>query len=48
MATIRYSADDAICMVDDDGEFRAATQEEMGTLPLGPDLTPEEIATLAD
>lgn len=48
MATIRYSEDDSICMVDDDGEFRAPTQDEMDMLPLGENLTPEEIETLDD
>lgn len=41
--TIRYSEDASICMTDDDGVFSAPTQEEMDTLPVGDDLTEEEI-----
>lgn len=43
MATIRYSADASICIVDDNGEFRVSTQEDMDTLTVGEDLTEEEI-----
>lgn len=46
---LRYSEDASICIVqDEDGEFRAASQEDMDTLPVGKDLTDEEIALLDD
>lgn len=45
---IRYSNDAMICIVDDGGEFRVATQEDMNTLPVGEDLTREEIELLED
>ncbi len=46
-AQIRYSADGSINMVQDvDGEFRYATQHDMDTLPVGDDLTEEEIEGL--
>ena len=42
--TIRYSEDATICVTDDgDGTFSVPTQDEMDTLPVGDDLTPEEI-----
>ena len=44
--TIRYSEDATICMTDDDGHFSAPTQEEMDTLPVGEDLTEDEIEGL--
>lgn len=43
MKTIRYSADASICIVDEDGSFTVATQEDMDTLPVGVDLTDEEV-----
>lgn len=44
---IRYSADAAICIVqDEDGAFRCADQQDMDTLPVGDDLTAEEIDLL--
>lgn len=45
--TIRYSADASICIVEtEDGDFRVATQRDMDTLPVGKDLTDEEIERL--
>ena len=44
--TIRYSEDATICMTDDDGYFSAPTQEEMDILPVGEDLTEDEIEGL--
>ena len=45
---IRYSADGSICMVWRDGEpVRCPTQEDMDTLPVGPDMTDEDIEQLA-
>lgn len=46
MDSIRYSKDASICMAEVDGELVVASQEQMDTLPLGPDLTDDEIATL--
>lgn len=46
MITIRYSEDANICIVDDDGEFRVATQHDIDTLPVGDDLTEEEVEQL--
>ena len=47
MAVIRYSADSLICTVQEkDGSFRVATQEDMDTLEVGPDLTEREIQLL--
>ena len=46
MKTIRYSEDASICMVEDLDGFHAATQSEMDSLPVGEDLTDEEIAGL--
>ena len=44
---IRYSADASICIVQtSDGDFRVADQRDMDTLPVGPDLTEEEIDRL--
>lgn len=46
-AQIRFSEDGSINIVqDEDGEFRYATQEDMDTLPVGEDLTDEEIDEL--
>jgi hypothetical protein len=44
--TIRYSADASICLIDDGDQFRAPTQEDMDTLPVGDDLTEDEIASI--
>ena len=46
MKTIRYSEHATICMTDDDGHFSAPTQEEMDILPVGEDLTEDEIEGL--
>jgi hypothetical protein len=46
MKTIRYNADAEICMTDTDGQLTASTQDEMDTLPLGADLTDDEIDCL--
>ena len=44
---IRYSADATICIVETaDSDFRVATQHDMDTLAVGPDLTEEEIDQL--
>ncbi len=49
MGQLRYSPDATICIVqDDDGAFRVATQEDMDTLPVGEDLTADEVASLHD
>ena len=45
-ATIRFSEDASICMVQDGDEFRCATQADMDTLLVGDDLTTEEIEGL--
>ena len=45
-ATIRFSEDASICMVQDGDEFRCATQADMDTLSVGDDLTTEEIEGL--
>ncbi len=42
-AQIRYSAAAEICMTEDENGFHATTQREMDTLPVGADLTEEEI-----
>jgi hypothetical protein len=47
MLTIRYSTDAAINMVyDGDEPLRCPTQEDMDALPVGPDLTNDEIEML--
>lgn len=44
---IRYSADATISMVYSDGQpVRAATQHDMDTLPVGADLTADDVAGL--
>lgn len=44
---IRYSADGSICMVWADGKpVRCPTQHDMDTLPVGEDMTEDEIETL--
>ena len=44
---IRYSADGSINMVYCDGEpVRCPTDQDMDTLPVGPDLTADEIESL--
>ena len=49
MATLRYSADATVVIVQEaDGSFRVATQEDMDTLPVGEDLTDEELELLDD
>lgn len=46
---IRYSADGSVSMVYRDGEpVRCPTQEDMDTLPVGPDMTDDDIESLAD
>lgn len=45
--TIRYSPDAKVCIVElENGDFRVATQDDMDTLPVGKDLTEEEIEKL--
>jgi hypothetical protein len=45
--SIRYSADGAICMVWRDGEpLRCPTQRDMDTLPVGADMSDDEVAQL--
>ena len=48
METIRYSKDASICIVHNSktGEYSCPTQDDMDTLPVGPDLTDEEILLL--
>ena len=44
---IRFSADGAVSMVWADGEaVRVATQEDLDVLPVGDDMTDEEVAGL--
>lgn len=44
---IRYSSDATICMVWSDGEpVRCPTQEDMDTLPVGEDMTDDEVESL--
>lgn len=46
---LRFSEDGAISIVWCDGEaLRAPTQEDVDTLPVGPDLTDDEIESLPD
>lgn len=46
---IRFSEDGAISMVWSDGEpVRCPTQEDMDDLPVGDDMTDEEIESLDD
>lgn len=46
---IRYSEDGTVCMVWRDGEpDRCPTQEDMDTLPVGRDMTADEIEQLED
>lgn len=45
--TIRYSEDGSITMVWSNGEaVRCPTQEDMDTLPVGDDMTAEEVDSL--
>ena len=45
--SIRYSADGNVCMVWRDGEpIRCPTQRDMDTLPVGPDMTADEVDAL--
>jgi len=47
MNKIRFSDDASICIVEvEGGGFRVATQYDMNTLPVGEDLTDEEIEQL--
>jgi hypothetical protein len=47
MAVIRYSDDGRRCLVqEDDGMFRVATQQDQATLPVGPDLTEDDLQRL--
>jgi len=44
---IRFSADGSVCMVWADGEaVRVPTQHDMDTLPVGDDMTDDEVAGL--
>ena len=44
---IRYSADASVCMVwDGDEPVRCPTQDDMDELPVGPDMTDDEVALL--
>lgn len=46
---IRFSADGSISMVWFDGEpLRCATQDDLDTLPVGEDLTDDEVDSLDD
>ena len=46
---IRYNEDGTICMVWADGEpVRCPTQEDMDSLPVGPDMDEDEIEQLND
>ena len=48
-ATIRYSSDGTMCMVWQDGKpVRCPTQDDMDALPVGDDMTEEELAQLSD
>lgn len=46
MKTLRFNEDGSICIVDDNGKFTVALQKDFDTLPVGPDLTPDEIESL--
>lgn len=46
---IRYSEDGSVSMVWAEGEpIRCPTQEDIDTLPVGEDMTDEEVENLAD
>jgi len=46
-AVIRYNADASVCMVWRDGEpLRCPTQRDMDTLPVGADMSDDEVAQL--
>jgi len=46
---IRYSVDGSVCMVWVDGEpDRCPTQDDMDRLPVGTDMTDDEVAALDD
>ncbi len=46
---IRYSEDGTVCMVWSDGEsVRCPTQADMDRLPVGDDMTDEEVEQLDD
>jgi hypothetical protein len=47
MSKIRFSEDGSVCVVWADGQaLRVPTQHDMDTLPVGDDLTDEELAGL--
>lgn len=44
---IRYSGDGSVCMVwSDESPLRAPTQRDMDNLPVGRDMTEDEVASL--
>lgn len=46
---IRFSADLSVCMVwCGDEPLRAPTHDDMRTLPVGPDMSAEQVASLSD
>jgi hypothetical protein len=48
-ARIRFSVDGSVCLVWADGQpLRVPTQHDMDTLPVGDDLTADELAGLDD
>jgi hypothetical protein len=49
MSKIRFSEDGLVCVVWADGQaLRVPTQHDMDTLPVGDDLTADELAGLDD
>ena len=46
MRTLRFSVDASFCAVEENGELSMASQEDIETLPQGPDLTQAEIESL--
>jgi hypothetical protein len=46
MRTLRFSVDASFCAVEENGELSVASQEDIETLPQGPDLTQAEIESL--
>jgi hypothetical protein len=49
MSKIRFSEDGSVCVVWADGQaLRVPTQHDMDTLPVGDDLTADELAGLDD
>jgi hypothetical protein len=46
MRTLRFSVDASFCAVEENGELSMASQEDIETLPQGPDLIQTEIESL--